>query len=410
VFFDPVAFLSICIFLLISPIVGYFLLSVFRLRKKHLVLIVMLSALGHLLGAILYWYSSQFTAADSNSYFLSAASYHYWSFFGTGFVIRIVWFLRHFIFGNSLLGVFTFFAFVGFLGSVLYLVIFNVFLRKMLADGRSLCVGARTKIFSLLIACWPSSLFWASNLGKDSLCYFLIALFFLSLIYLNKNILSFPLLILSCVAAYFIRPYLFLVLSVAFFVWLVLSPNRKSSLFIKIFCLLLIALLFSALSAEIAKLGQFGHYNFLDIATRSNLQRHRFSAGSGTYITVPTTNPYFAVLFLPYTMFANLFMPLFFYAHNFTGLVASFENCALLIFSWKFLMRIKIWKRLNKSYSLLSYLLYFFFSGIGLLGLMNTNLGLASREKLMYLPAFLIVMFLVFSVRERARSVGVAGR
>lgn len=395
--FDLEGLIFFLVFFLITIMLGYGLLNIFNFNKRSLVYFMGISAIGHFIGAMVYCYFSYSSESDAMGYFNNAVSnLGGFAYLSTDLIHAIVYWLRYLIFGSSYLGTYAFFAMIGTLGSIFYLIIFCEFLEryKYFFWG-----GARKKMlgYAFLIACWPSSLFWASSIGKDSLCYFFIALFFLSLLNMKKK-WFFIFLIISMIGMFAVRPYLFLVGTFAFFMWNIFSSWKKSSLLSKIILLIIISFLFFWLSGYVVEFCKVTEYSISGIANRAHDQQQFLSTGSS--IDAVSGSPYLVFVYLPWTMFANLFLPIFVYAKSATGIIASFENLFLVILCIKFIKFKDSWKKLKLRYPLLGYMFWYFIFGIAVMGLVNTNLGIAAREKLMYLPVFLIIMFLTFIFRQ----------
>jgi len=391
------------IFILLAVIIaffcGYLILLFFRLKQFYCFSVMVLTNFGHLIGMILFWVCFLYIGSDSFTYF-NKASNAYGFHQSTILILWIVYWLRQLIFGDSYLGVTSFFMLFGFLGSLLYFVIFCELL-KVIENKRANLWTKQKQWYGLLVACWPSSLFWLSSIGKDALCYFFIALFFLSLIKIKRHVGYIIFLIFSAIGAYLVRPYLFLIAGFAFVFWLIFSSNRRLNLLQKGILCFILAYLFISLSYDISQFGSFS-YNFDSIIDRATLQQSYLS--SGTHIQMSPSRHILFVFFLPIAMLENLVFPLFFGVHNFIGLVASIENLALVFFLLNFLKHLPYWKELKKQIPIFSYMFWFFIVGIGFLGMINTNLGLASRQKLMYLPLFLIAIFLTFIFRKTTHN------
>ena len=98
---------------------------------------------------------------------------------------------------------------------------------------------------------------------------------------------------------------------------------------------------------------------------------------------------------LPYGFSMNLLMPMFIFANNFVGFIASFENLGLLVLIVRFWRQRNVWRKLKKQVDSVRRCFYVFIIGMCYMGLVNTNLGLAMRQKSMFLPAFLVVAMLL---------------
>jgi hypothetical protein len=139
-------------------------------------------------------------------------------------------------------------------------------------------------------------------------------------------------------------------------------------------------------------------FSMHDIAERAIINQQYMNVGSS--IPVPTKNPYLMYLFIPYLLLANLCLPLFVGGANFIWLISSCENVFLLYLIVKFLKDWKIWQLIKKKASVLNFFMIYFFVGMAFLGMINTNVGLAMREKMMYVPGLLIIILLTFTYKK----------
>jgi len=392
-FNDLQGYLFIGFFIIFSVISTFALLSTYKLNKKSIVMFVLLSVVLHFSGSIYFYYYSFNTSSDAIHYFVASDNYTSLNnLFSTNFIIYLVHWLRYFIFGNSYFGLYAFFAYIGVLGSTIYLIVFYKLLHIINKQIGVMYNKKIVKITGLLIVCWPSSMFWDSSIGKDSLCYFFIALFFLSLMELSRSKTYILPLIISSFLAFIIRPYLFLVGTIAFLGWFLFSRKKKKSVFLNIILLILFFTIFIFIADFLAKLGGFESFDYNNIAGYSIKQQNYMA--EGTYIPVPTNDPIKLIFILPYLFIANLLLPMFFLARNLMGIFASIQNLFLLYLIVKFLKNYSVWKLILKRNNIINYMFYFFISGMSLLSMININLGLADREKLMYLPLMLIIMFI----------------
>ena len=95
----------------------FFMLRKYDLNRKPIILLVMLSALGHFFGGILGYWSALHLGADSDFYFQNAST----NGGGVGYFFAFLFlgYLKKMFVGESFLGAYLFFSAVGFLGSVL---------------------------------------------------------------------------------------------------------------------------------------------------------------------------------------------------------------------------------------------------------------------------------------------------
>jgi len=388
-------------FFIASLTVGCFILISAGMCKNLFLLCLLATAFGHFIGSLIHMWLSTFMPSDSISYFLMATPE--WRSFGSGFILNVVWYLREYVFGNSMLGVYVFFAFIGTLGSIFYLISFHKLILYFKKFDKLYFNSRGIKFGYFLIACWPSAFIWTSLLGKDTLCYFSISLFFLSLIsIINRapSIISFIILIFSIVLSFLVRPYLVLIGFIAYLCWFFFSKKKHSGILLQVVLVFLVVIGFTYLSHDISEFGGFD-YSYGNIVQRALVQQ--ISLAGGSYIPVPTHNPYLLIFFLPYTMLANLFLPLFFWIRNTFGILASIQNVLLLILCYKFFKNRDVWRKIRNNL-VIGYMFWYFIAGIGFMGMINTNLGLADREKLMYLPPFLIIIFLTLAIKKVSKK------
>lgn len=406
-------YIFVLIFFIFAIIVNYGVLCRFHLNKKAITLFVVLSVTLHFVAGIIgCLFLTNVATGDALGYFYGANFYQKMAnslqdYTSTHLMFRIVYWLRYFIFGDSFLGTFSFFSFLGSLGATVYLVIFHRLLQYVGCEYDFDFHARRIKFFSLLILLWPSVLYWTSNLGKDSLCYFFISLFFLFLLEIKheaRKICRFLSLFFSAVPVFLIRPYLVLVAFFGSFFALFFKRKTLKSVLLNLFLLaILIAIFFPLLNTIVNFL--FNSAAGIDELLSKSIFLQK-SQAVGTHIPLPTHDPSKTIFFLPYTMLANLFLPMFIFAGNAMGLIASFENFFLLILVVFFFRKIKYWKLFSRKNQFFSISFWFFVSGMVFLGIANTNLGAAMREKTMYLPLLLINMFIVFSVKYKKRKIG----
>ena len=387
------------LFFPITVITAYGILCRFNLKNKSTILIVILCIILHFAGSIFYWHNSLSHASDAREYFISTNTLPRLNgFLSTNFIIYLVYWLRYLIFGDSYLGIYAFFAYLGSIGSILYLVIYNNLIKKIKIKCGFDFSTRMSKFFELLIACWPSTVIWASNLGKDSLIFFLISLFFLSLLEMRKKKFFFILFLFSGILAFIIRPYLIIVGAISYYCWFLFNKGKGRNLLSSIFLFLVLIFVIVLLKDVLTNFGGIESFDYEQVVGRSIVQQNNLA--TGTHIPVPTQNPTLFLFILPYMMFANLLFPLFILAHNVMGFLASLVNLYLLLLIIKFLKNYSTWKILLSIENIMGYMLWFFLGGIALLGMVNTNLGLADREKIMYLPLFLIMVFITITFNK----------
>ncbi|MDC0534204.1 hypothetical protein OAO18_00170 [Francisellaceae bacterium] len=342
-------------------------------------------------------YAYSLIPSDSFNQFFTEANINYFSV-GTQFIKNLTWYVREYVTGDSYLGTLYFFSVFAFIGSVLW---FCLYLRI----AQLLSVRVRQQIFpALVIMCWPSFLFFTSGIGKDSLSYFfipLICLAWLEIIYIKRNIACMCIiLLLSGLVLTLIRPYLAMVFMGA--LYLSTFKGVRSLTFLRILGIVIIVpIALFVVQWVLSKQGGIHDISVTSIAERALAQKENLS--KGTSFPILSDQPILVLLLLPYSMLMNLIMPLFVFANNITGLIASFENLFLLGLIFYFWKNRKIFKNLCSRCHMVKLTFCFFIVGMAFLGLINTNLGLAMRQKSMYLPALLVVIMLVWQFKKQSR-------
>ncbi|MES2203904.1 MAG: hypothetical protein V4496_01660 [Pseudomonadota bacterium] len=350
------------------------------------ILVLMLSFLGHIVGT--YYYSLK--PSDSTVLYFPSATSHFYALGGDA-VKNMVWYVRYFLTGDSLLATFYFFSSFAFIGGVLW---YTVYLRC----AKRLCILNSSLTWpSLILMCWPSALVFTTGMGKDSLCFFFTPLALLSyfnllekrMIVFNIAILVFSLFMLTA-----LRPYLLMVVFISFSLYY-FKKSRNISL-VNILCMIVVLAL--ALFVTQWVLNTQGHFQNIDLTSivkRASYQQDM--QAQGTHFEMSFENPFLRLLFLPYSFFMNLCFPLFYLAKNTEGYVVSVENAVLVFLLWRSLKLRKLIRQLFLQDPSLKLLLYFFIVGMALMSFLNTNLGLAVRQKTMYLPAFLVIYCLLYA-------------
>lgn len=381
------------IFFLISLCLGYWLLCVFKMKTWFFVFCVLSATLGHFLGGISQW---MFSSPDSLFYFDRASPN--WGGLGSGVIENILWYLKSWFFGNSFFAMYSFFSWVGTMGSLFYLVCFYQLILKLIKE-LYLCVNFRlVKWGCFLIACWPSSLFWESAVGKDSIVFFATALFFLTLVLIsNRRFSAILFVVITVVLSFLIRPYLSFIIFAGYCGWGLFGRKRKENLLLQILLGAIVFVAFVSVLDIVNKWCNITDLSYESLSQKALLQQNYSLIGS--HIFIPAHGSYLWIIFLPYLMAANLFLPLFFWIRNISGIIASLQNVVLIIFCCKFLRHWSIFKKISVV-PVVGYMFWYFIAGLTFLGATNANLGLADREKLMYLLPFLVVMFLTFSVKS----------
>ena len=117
-----------------------------------------------------------------------------------------------------------------------------------------------------------------------------------------------------------------------------------------------------------------------------------------------TKDPKFVLFALPYNFTMNLVMPMFIFARNIVGYTASLENVFLVYLIYRFWKKRRVYQLIKNKLKPVKLYMSFFIVGMSFMSLINTNLGLAMRQKSMYMPFLLVIMMLVWQYGKQKKA------
>lgn len=372
-------------FYLFALILGLLFLRVHSLFYKGPLVAILISLIGHALGA----YAYSFILSDSSTQYFPDAS-PYFNGLGTNFVKNIVWYVRKFSTGDSLIATFNFFSAFAFFGSISWYVLYLRIINNLNISGKTFFFPA------LILMCWPSFCFFGAGMGKDSLSFCFIPLVFLSYFNLTdkKDLLSsilvfcFSFVVLIC-----LRPYFAMIFLVAYYFY-TMRDIRSLNLWNILGAIAVLVVALHASHWVLSNQGGFNSINLDELAERS-MRQQEYQA-KGTHFYMPSASPLTRVVFLPYSVVMNLFFPLFYLAKNVMGLASSLENVVLVYFFWRIVKWRQMLLSLLKEDRRIKFLITFFIVGMIFMSAVNTNLGLSVRQKMMYLPGMLVIYCVLY--------------
>lgn len=367
--------------LLITLIFILYRLSTFKLLTNKLLTIIVISFVCHIVATQVYY----LIPSDSAVNFFPNASLKAFGF-GTKMAYFISALLKNIGF-TTLLSQLYFSNAMGLLGSYFQCCLYILLARECGVQDKN-----HSYIVYSIIWLWPSFVFWTTGIGKDSLMFLGVSIFFTALkLYKYHFKKSVVLLLFSTIILWMLRPQIFM--PIFFAVFLVNFFSNKISLKSKIITVLLVTGFISIMMPNILLYGAKTHeFNLLSI--ESHALTLQSAQAIGTSFSPPTQNPKYLLLFLPYTACANLFFPLFIGIKNLIGFFASIENILFIFLLYNYIVfRSKFLDPLTLStQKFIKYAEFYFISGIALLGLINTNLGLAMRQKIMFISPLIILI------------------
>jgi hypothetical protein len=334
----------------------------------------------HTFLAIAYFLYVMFNPSDSKAYYTKVlADFRgdtWMDFYGTSttFIEFLAYPLIKF-FGFSYESMMVLFSFFGFLGFVYMYILFKENVRF---SHKFMGVDLIKFIFLL-----PNLHFWSSSLGKGSVIFLGIGLFFFGIRKVNSRFVAIA---VGSLIIYHVRPHIMLVLLVSSALGFIFS-NRGVSPAIRVVFLLGSCIAFFFIYRDVLSLVDINEDEFisqgLDLTHRAT---ELSKATSGVDITNYS---------LPVQVFTFLFRPLFFDAPGALGLVVSVENVIYLILAFKILNLRGLRFLLRGDFMVKSAFLSFLSVSIALAQI-SGNLGLAMRQKsqVMILFLFVITLFL----------------
>jgi hypothetical protein len=297
---------------------------------------------------------------STGTYFLYALNYIPANILGMGF------------FSNTLL-----FSFIGFMGMVFFLVIAFKTIPYNTKYGRLFLFPT---LFFL-----PNLHFWSSGVGKDSVLFFCVGLFVYCLLNLSKRS---PLLFITLLVAYLLRPHIVLFLVISFGVAYLMDSQIKP--FKRVFfSVLLLGVGFAILPTvmDFANIGEASVDGFEEFSENKSDLLSRGHTGS----RIDGSSSSYTV-----KVFAFLYRPLFFDINGLPAVIASFENLLLLLISLKVLFSKPI-TAFRKSPFIIKGLLLFLILGTLTFSATLGNVGIMIRMRNMFLPGFIIFMMWTLS-------------
>ena len=351
----------------------------FRLPQRR----VMFYYLWHTGFSYLYYVMSFHNNADSAYYYLASLTPpDKLSIVGTGFIVQITSFLSTdmgFSYGGTFL-VFNIFGFIGLLG-------FAAALHQI-----HVATKYKSSNLSLLLPLLPGLNFWSSALGKDAISFCAVGLISWGCLNFSKR---YQIVITSVLIMALVRPHIAILLIFSLVLtMLFLSKIRfiRNILLVSLF--ICFFMLFVRLTLEYVGLGN----SLLSIIDGDLLKyilaRQDLNSGGNSSIDIGSMS-------VPTRLMTYVFRPLFWDAKGFQAISASVENLIiLLMIGTAFIIRLS--GRKSKLAPTTTYFILIF-SLLSWILLANTtaNLGIAVRQKWMFVPLLLLMASSYFDKRTK---------
>jgi hypothetical protein len=332
----------------------------------------------HIIACIGFWLMSFESAMDAFLYYRDPFGFIKEDPFssGTFFVVHFVQGMRSWL-GGSFLDHFLFFQCFGMIAMALLI-------RSLNEVALSLNISVPLHVYLILFL--PGLHFWTAGIGKDGPMLMAICLAGWSALRIEKRFvwMAVALAVMACVRPH-ITPMvmagavagLLLTKQVSARVRLILAPV------VGVASVILIARATESLNLTLDA------ESLSTFVEQQQGNEERF--GSGTELSS---------LPLPLKIFSLMFRPLFLDAEGMTGIAASVENAALLYFCLYISYHWKMLLKLARTVFFVIYFLVFDGALILSLSLVNYNIGLGQRMKMMAVPGILLIYGTIFMYKR----------
>jgi hypothetical protein len=333
----------------------------------------------HLLITVAYWLYHFEAAMDAFGYYRDPYGFYQLNPFasGTYFIVYVVQTIKE-VFGGSFLDHFLLFQCFGMIAFALIIRSFNE-----VADS----LGLEMPLFVYFLLFLPGPHFWSVAIGKDGPIFMAVALAVWASLHIQRRYVWFALGVLVMVV---IRPHVAAIAMGAACLSFLIARGASPVVRMLMVSLGLVGLFFILGRAE----------QMLGISLSSAASVSDFVQYQQGLNTDFGSNSDLASLPFPLKVFSLLFRPLFLDTNGMMGLVASMENSILLlifgyiIYHWRDVMRL-----MGRVYYV-SFCVIFSSALIVALSLVNYNLGLGQRQKMMAMPAVLLIFATVYLYRK----------
>lgn len=236
----------------------------------------------------------------------------------------------------------------------------------------------------------PSLHFWSSGIGKDSLIFLFMSMFFYGIRDMRKHLV---LVAISAVLLYHVRPHMAFIVLLSTSIMLILDSKLHFT-YKLIFFIVAIAG-FVVIYDEVLKFLKIDELNTENIEGLFNKTNVNLSYGR-SFVDM-SGYPY------PLKVFTFLYRPLFFDAHNFSSLLNSVENLISLLLTIAVFSKVNPFKGYKKAPNAIKImLLTFLMASIAFAGALS-NFGIMVRMKNMTFIYFLIFLIYIYQVHLQER-------
>ena len=340
----------------------------------------------HLAAAIAYWLMGFESAMDAYMYYHDPLNFIARDPFqnGTYFIVHVEQRIKS-ILGGSFLDHFLFFQCFGMVGIALIARTFNE-----IADSLDLAVPLH--VYALLFL--PGLHFWSVAIGKDGPMIMAVALSIWAILRLEKRFFAMfvALLIMALIRPHVAAFAVFGIVASVFFA-------RQIGVLAKLLLgpIAIVGLTYAVFRAQ----ENLGVGTGVEAVSEFIEGQQELGAEFGSGANIQS---------LPYPMkvFTLLFRPLFIDAEGMMAQLASIENVVLMYVFGYITYNWRIVIRLFRSVGLITYCVTFSSVLIMMLAFVNYNLGLGQRQKMMAIPAVVMIYGAIFLYKRFLANVALA--
>ena len=363
--------ISAIIIFIFGLFLALILSNIFKIKKS----ISLSLYLWHTLFCFVFIRFAMFNSADANRYF-NSLNYNYSEFkFGTVAVEQLTSLLR--LFDLSYMGCFLIFNIIGTIGLISIYGAINTVTKNS---------SRKSRLMGVIFVFLPSVSFWSSAIGKDAISFMAIGLvLWASLNFKRRKGLFF----FAIISMLFVRPHMAGIMIIAISISLAFDKNVNLNAKI---ILIILSLSASSIMVPFA----FSYAGMDDNVTSDSLgnyitSRQNSNLEGGSSVDIESMP-------LPIQMFTYLFRPLPYEAKSITTFFASLDNMLLFLI---ILLGIKKIRKYKPDGSNRVFLWTYSFGSLLILSLTTANLGIAMRQKWMFVP---IIAYLFISALAQRKN------
>lgn len=350
--------------------------------RSRMVLFVLL-LLAHVGASIAYYVYAQEFGGDVKLYYNDPFGvYGQFTGVSTIFIINFVQFLKEY-FGGSFLDYFLLFQAMGFWGILFVLRTFDDIHEEL---------GQPTFNRVYLLLFLPGLHFWTSAIGKDAPIFLGVAMCVWAAFRLQSRYLFFC---AGLALGLLVRPHITLIALMALAMTVLLIRNTSLITRVALLAVVVIGI------GSVAGLVQDSFYGLnitnTDSVTEFIETKSSVSEESGGDLSIINAS-------FPVKLISLLFRPFFVDATGLLGYIASLENVVLLLVFVTLVWRFGTSLAVARAALFTRFCAFFFVMLTILLAMVNYNVGLGLRQKMMMMPALLVFLAAMLAVRTARRQ------